>query len=249
MLTRRAVPLPAYLVVTTLFPLSVAAQGTRGQAVYQDQNCYAIQAVLEDGHALASDGRGPYSEGSETRVQARAAMSIWAWRYTESRGNKPDPTATAPKLRSLTFDLDHPVEGRGGQRLGIVNDPLGRFHAMWKREGNRLLNFTLTPIHQSVMSERVEMWVFADGHQYVLQMGPWAMGEFSARQGVSGEGTSQATITRESETEWVISVPEGSVARLSNYDDPNNPQDKGLYYFDFMVRANRIENAQCLDIR
>jgi hypothetical protein len=225
------------------------AQGTRGQAVYQDPNCYSMSAVVEDGHALASDGKGPYAEGPDARVQARGGMSIWSWRYTDNRGNKQDPSATAPKVRSLKFDLDHPVPNSAAQPLGIISDPIGRFHALWKRENNRLFNFTITPIGQSVQSDRIEMWVFTGGHQYVLQMGPWAMGEFSDRKGVAVDGTSQATITRTSDSAWIISAPKGSIARLSLYDDTDKPQDKGLYYFDLTVKANKIPGASCLDIR
>ncbi len=238
------------MALATVIAFTASVQCTLGQAVYTNPKCFAVRAVVENGHALASDGKGPYVEGQdEARVQARGALSVWAWRHTDGLRNKPDPAATAPQLRSLKFDLDHPVPGGGAHRLGIVNDPVGRFHAFWKREGNTLVTFTQIPVGQTVLSDRIEMWVFSSGHQYVLQMGPWVMGLFSPRAGISAKGTSQARITRDSETEWVIAAPPGSVARLSNYDDTNAPRDVGLYYFDFLVRVNTMENARCFDIR
>jgi len=39
--------------------------------------------------------------------------------------NKPEPKVSAPKVRALSFDLDHPVEGGGGERRGVISDPVG----------------------------------------------------------------------------------------------------------------------------
>jgi hypothetical protein len=89
-----------------------------------------MSAVVEDGHALIADGRGPYTEGvDEARVQSRGAMSIWSWRYTDSLSNRPDLKARAPKIRSLKYDLDHPVAGSVSAERGVISDQVGRFHA------------------------------------------------------------------------------------------------------------------------
>lgn len=237
------------LALAALLP-DASGQSTPRQAQYTNNACTPVRAVVEDGHALASDGKGPYVEAQdEARVQARGGMSIWSWRFSDGLTNKPEPNASGPKVRALRFDLDHPVEGGGGQRLGVITDPIGRLHAMWKHEGNTLRAFTTTPVGKTVVSDRIEMWVYVKGHQYVLQMGPWSMGLFSPRAAVSGEGTSRATIRRDSETEWVISAPKGSIARLSKYDDHKAPKDIGLYYFDFSISVSTIKNAQCQDIR
>jgi hypothetical protein len=245
----RMFPMSRHSALGVLFGLSTLS--IYAQGIYQDPNCYAMSAVVEDGHALIADGRGPYTEGvDEARVQSRGAMSIWSWRYTDSLSNRPDLKARAPKIRSLKYDFDHPVAGSGSAQLGVISDQVGRFHAFWKRdtENRSIASFILTPVGETVTTDRVEMWVMVNGKQHVLQMGPWAMGEFSARSAVSGTGTTRATIRRESRTDWIISAPRGSIARLNEYDDIQHPIDRGLFYFDFSIRVNRIEGT-CADIR
>jgi hypothetical protein len=84
------------------------------------------------------------------------------------------------------------------------------------------------------------MWVRVNGRQHVLQMGPWAMGEFSPRAKLTGKGTSEAVITRTSQNTWTITATRGSIARLWDYQDIRNPIDMGLYYFDFQVVATKL---------
>ena len=92
----------------------------------------------------------------------------------------------------------------------------------------------------TVEADRVEMWSLVNDVQYVLQMGPWAMGEFSPRSSINGEGTTKAKITRETEDSWRITAPSESVARLWDYSDIEHPVDKGLYYFDFDVKFTKL---------
>ena len=114
----------------------------------------------------------------------------------------------------------------------------------WKHNHDtEMVSYTMDigPGGTSEDSERIEMYVQVNGIQHVLQMGPWTMGEFSPRAQVSGDATTKAKITRESEDAWRISAPKGSIARLWEYSDIQRPVDKGLYYFDFDMKFTRLK--------
>ena len=228
--------------------LWVGPNRVHAQGIYQDSKCYPMSAMVRDGYALSDDDKGPYVHSrDEARVMSLGAMSIFAWAHTDQNTNRPKPDATLPRVRSLVFDLSRPVPGSGSSNLGVIQDQLGRMHTFWKRDPEKkvIANFILTPVGETVTTDRVEMWVVVNGRQHVLQMGPWSMGEFSERAGVSGEGTTRATISRRANDKWTISAPRGSIARLSDYDNINKPIDKGLYYFDFEVQASMIQNGAC----
>jgi len=93
----------------------------------------------------------------------------------------------------------------------------------------------------TVDADRAEMWATVNGVQHVLQMGPWAMGEFSPRAPLNGNGTTKSKITRESEGVWRFTAASGSIARLWDYSDIQKPIDKGLYYFDFDVKFTKLK--------
>ncbi|MBI3696606.1 MAG: hypothetical protein HY238_17425 [Acidobacteria bacterium] len=166
-------------------------------------------------------------------------MNLKAWGFTDPRSNKPDPNNKTPRERAVVFDLSRPLPDSGAKTLPTNKDSLGRFHAFWKHDHEtETISFPLDigPVGVLVDSDRIEMWLLVNGVQHVLTMGPWALGEFSARAAINGKGTTKARITRESEDSWRITAPKESIARLWDYSDIQNPVDKGLYYFDFDVK-------------
>jgi hypothetical protein len=204
-----------------------------------------FSAIVHGGHSLAGDGLGPYVDAvNSSSVYNRESLSVFVWDHVSLQSNKPDPAATALHERYMTFDLSRPVEGSGAVKLQMEKDDLARFHVFWKHDHGSTERFFYMgeiPIGTTVESDRVEMWAFVNGVQHVLQVGPWAMGEFSDRAPIDGKGTTKATITRETDYSWRIKAPNGSVARLWNSSDIEHPVDKGLYYFDFDVEFTRLK--------
>jgi hypothetical protein len=237
------------ILIISVFALQTAI----GQKTADTPNLPPIRmkATVESGdHALRNDGKGDYvDETDSVRVGANQAFGIAVWKFIDLISNRPDPTATAPRIRTLIFDLDHPA-GSGAERLGVITDELARFHVFWKHDHSddpKVREYIhrfeeVGPIGRAEKSSRVEMWVRVKGRQHVLQMGPWAMGEFSPRAKLSGEGTSEAEIKRTSDNSWTIAGPKRSLARLWDYQDITHPIDKGLYYFDFQVVCTKLED-------
>jgi len=201
-------------------------------------------AIDCDTCSLKGDGLGSYIDGKDSVQSAAGLMfGLIAWQHTTELGNQPIPGRTAPQVRFLRFDLNQPVVASGAKPLGTIDDRLGRVLVAWKHdhsddpEKNELIHCfaDIDTVGQTVESTRVEVWVRVDGEQHVLQMGPWVMGEFSARAKIDGAGTSQARITRTSEKSWRIAAPKGSIGRLWNYSDIQHPINKGLYHFDFSM--------------
>jgi hypothetical protein len=105
------------------------------------------------------------------------------------------------------------------------------------REGWAIRSALDVPVGHTVVSHRVELRFFAEGHQHILQFGPWTAGQFQPNQGaLSGVGSTPATISRTSDTTWVVRSATRSVGRLWDNSDPAHPLDLGLYEFSFDVR-------------
>jgi hypothetical protein len=217
-------------------------------AVFAQRNVnerFKLSAVIYGPHSLKGDGKGPYINGeNESSVDGSVAFSIWCWSHADHTSNKPDLNSKAPRERHMILDLSHPVLGSSATALQMNTDTLARFHVFWKQnhETETMVHMDdIQPIGRTVEADRVEMWTLVGGVQYVLQMGPWAMGEFSPRAPINGNGTTKAKITRESEDSWRITASSGSIARLWDYSDVQNPIDKGLYYFDFDVKFTKLK--------
>lgn len=203
-----------------------------------------LSAVIYGGHSLKGDGLGPYVDGKfGNSIVARLSLNLILSTGVDMATNKPIPNAPTSE-RSIIFDLSHPVPGSGARALAMSRDHRGRLHVFWKHNHETetiLLPTDIGPVGTSVDSDRVEMYVQVDGIQHVLQMGSWAMGEFSPRAPINGNGTTKAKLTRESEDSWRITAPADAIARLWDFSDPTKPLDKGLYYFDFDVKFSRAK--------
>jgi len=94
-----------------------------------------FSAVIYGGHSLKGDGMGPYVQGQqETQVSGNFSFNILCWDHVSGMSNKPDPSAKAPRERSMIFDLSHPVPGSGPTALQTTWDYLARFHVFWKHD-------------------------------------------------------------------------------------------------------------------
>jgi hypothetical protein len=205
----------------------------------------AIFTILPNSMSLRSDGRGPYDQTQGAMTYFSGSAGVVTWRNLDLLTNRPDSSLPpVPKVRSLIFDLTHTVAGSGAIPLGVVHDSASRFHAFWRYSdaggSRRILGFEqVGPVGTSVETDRVEMWVRVGPDQYVLQMGPWGMGMFSDRGGISGHETTRARITRTGARTWRVEAPPGSVAQLWNVNDVQHPIPGGRYEFSFAVEFER----------
>ena len=143
----------------------------------------------------------------------------------------------------MIFDLSRPVPGSAATKLQTTWDDVARFHVFWKHdhETESMVSMVGIPLGTTVEADRAEMWAVVNGVQHVLQMGPWAMGEFSPRAAINGNGTTKTRITREAEDIWRFTAASGSIGRLWDYSDIQSPIDRGLYYFDFDVKFTELK--------
>lgn len=186
-----------------------------------------VVADLPDG--VSSDGRGPYLNGKDGVIDSRAgtegALTIY---------DRPD---TVRNARSFTVNLSQPVPGGGGVPLGINTAGNGSgFITQRGMVGDTVQNLIDIPVGQTETAAMMSITFHINGRRHVLQMGPQANGHCMGRRNlVHGTGTSSGTISRASQTKWVMDLPAGSVGRLFDMQDLwDHAVDKGLYY----VRLN-----------
>ena len=196
-----------------------------GICTVSDTTRFAGPTVVSDlSDGVSSDGRGPYIPGTEgvlgSGVGFSGGMGI-----------------VSP--RTLTVNLNHPVPGGGGARLGIITDATNSvprrwigLGTQWKRVVDDPQNFHNIPVGQTVTAAQMNVGFHIDGRFHILQMGPQPLGHCHAGTHlVNGAGTSSGTIYRASQTKWVIDLPAGSVGRLFDlYNTTRYAVDKGLYY-------------------
>jgi hypothetical protein len=232
------------LVVTAGLAISVPG-GAQSPRTILDQRPFEIEVV--DGYSLRSDGGGVYRDG-EGGVGAFGQNSLTLCSDGRRCTTFPESAPTTATARTLVLDLNSPVQTPGATARGIRRAEKANFGAFWEQD--RTARITVNgreswaikspldlPVGRTVMSERVEIRFFADGRQHILQFGPWTAGQYQANQGtLSGAGSTPASITRTSETRWVVRSGDGSLGRLWDNSDPAKPVDLGLYTFTFEVR-------------
>lgn len=192
-----------------------------------------VAFLVEDARGtLRGDAGGPYRHGEEGVQSSHGAA------YNLRLQSPRDSTQRA---RVLVFDLTRPVPGSGAVPLGEIRDPNGRFHSFYMIDADSVIwNTQDVPIGTTVLSDRTQMNFSINGVPHLLQMGPWSLGDCGegyARGGrLHGIGTTQAHISRISGSEYTITAPPGSVARLWDHHNPEAPVDRGLYYVQFRAR-------------
>ena len=181
-----------------------------------------VVADLPDG--VSSDGRGPYLKGTDGVVDTRAGAEgvlTFYWR------------GTLENARAITVNLNKPVPGGGGVPLGIATsgDSSGLI-AQRGMVGDTVQNLTDIAVGRTDTAAMLSIGFHVNGRRHLLQIGPQANGHcMGGTNLVHGRGTSFGTITRASQTKWVIDLPAGSVGRLFDMGGSwDHAVDKGLYY-------------------
>lgn len=212
----------------------------------------AFDIDIEPGHSLRSDGRGTYSDQRD-RVLAFGLFAITLCTDQRTCTTLPDSLPADRASREVILDFESPLAGSGAVSRGTLRSSAANFGAFWgqdttrrtrygEREGWVIRSALDIPMGVTITSERVEIRFFSDGEQHILQFGPWVAGQYQPNQGrITGEGTTAATITRASDSLWVVRSGPGSVGRLWNNRDPRKPVDLGLYRFSFEVRYRQRE--------
>jgi hypothetical protein len=203
------------------------------------------------GHSLASDGNGSYRDGEE-RVSAIGNYAIALCTDQRTCSTLPEGEPTEPSPRAVLLDLTAPVMGSGAEDRGIVRAAAANFGAFWEQDTSQrttvngrelfMIRSVLDmDVGRTIESERVEIRFFVNGIQHILQFGPWTAGQYQSTNQVvfHGEGSKRGTITRTSETQWLVRSGSESIGRLWDNRNPSKPADLGLYRFSYEVRFDR----------
>ena len=203
------------------------------------------------GHSLAGDGHGPYRDG-EAGVAAHGQFALALCTNAERCSTLPEVAPRAASSRTLVLDLRRPVSASRSIPRGRSPAEQANFGAFWEQDTTARATYNGhdgwvmrsaldIPVGRTVTSQRVEIRFFREGTQYILQFGPWTAGQYQGDQGrLTGEGSTPATISRLSESTWVVSSAERSVGRLWDNRDPARPANLGLYEFTFEVRFTAL---------
>ena len=192
----------------------------------EDQTTTVGPSIVTDYSAgVSSDGGGPYVQGSNG-VVASLVGTIAILQFDKASKSIKHP-------RSLSVNLSSPVPGGGGVPLGTIADGNdNQIEVQWYTANNARQNLHNIPVGATVTANQMNVTFHINGHFHILQMGPLAYGHcHSAPTAVNGDGTSTGTISRVSDTKWVIDLPAGSIGRLFDlYNTDQYAVDKGLYY-------------------
>lgn len=195
--------------------------------------------------SLKGDPYGPYVEGQD-RVSSSHSYAYNL--LLSSASNSSVPTVgtrtdmTVKRTRLLTLDLSRPVSSSGAQSMGVVTDSGVEFHSFFFLDRNhRVWNTRDIPIGATIRSSRTDITFGRDGVAYQLHFGPWSVGDCSENYApagrIDGTGTSQAAITRVSESEYIIAAPRGSIGGLWELPAKAPARYLGRYHFEFTVRV------------
>lgn len=210
----------------------------------------SFSVEIPQGKSLMSDGMGPYRDGEKGMIATgNVAISLCTDQRTCSTYPAHEPEDAAQ--RALILDLRSPVLSSNAKDRGTVRAAAANFGAFWGQDKTKraVINGRDAWIIRSVLdmeigttiqSERIEIRFFMHGAQHVLQFGPWTAGQYQANQiGLTGDGSTPGTITRLSETSWIVQSGPDSLGRLWDNRDPAHPVDLGLYRFSYHAEFNR----------
>lgn len=212
----------------------------------------AFDVDIAPGNSLLSDERGAYRDQRD-RVLAFGLYAITLCTDQRTCTTLPDSLPADRSSRELILNLEAPVAGSGAVSRGKVRSSAANFGAFWGQDTTRRTKYgdrdgwvirsaLDIPVGATITSERVEIRFFDDGEQHILQFGAWVAGQYQSSQGrLTGDGTIAATITRSSDSVWVVRSSAGSIGRLWTNRDSRNPVDLGLYHFSFHVRYRERE--------
>lgn len=206
-----------------------------------------LVTISDSGYSVHSDGKGPYVKDS---------MNVVIPGVGPVAGMLLETTPSRLPARSFFVDLDHPVPGDIGERLGIVSAD-GRFPGKFNPSGtsprNELVAHANTdwdekqhplseiPLGVSVQLDQIDLDFYINGVLHILQMGPQPYGHCQAGgTAVFGDGTTRGSFSHPDADHWVIDLPPGSVGRLfANQSGDATAVNRGLYYVSLHIVLQR----------
>jgi hypothetical protein len=189
-------------------------------------------ASVSAGHSLRDDGKGAYAEGLGTpAVHSRVGpdhlrLCTQAGMCNAAAYGSGAPVPAAARVTML--DLGRPVEGSGARSLGTVRAGLTLLQSYWADQVAHPTALAL-PLNVPVAADRTEIRFLLEGREHMLQFGRAVNGQ------LDGTGTTTGTITRLSDSEWVMRSDSSGLGRLWELGDDATPRNPGLYTFSYEV--------------
>jgi hypothetical protein len=194
--------------------------------------------LSDSGYTIRGDGQGPYVADSVN------VSSLWLGAVA---GMELTPARRGQNPRYFVVDLDHPVPGDIGKRLGSVRvdgSLPGRFAPSGLSAGNELNAHANTdwdnqqhslvevPVGGSIAVDQIDLDFYINGVAHVLQMGPQPYDHcHAAGTAIFGDGTTTGTVSHPDANRWIVDLPPGSVGRLfENRHGSPTAINRGLYY-------------------
>jgi hypothetical protein len=203
-------------------------------------NATRFRVVIDNstGMTFRSDALGAYADDSLACVEARqrtGGLIQVAFPVSSTYGCR----ATTPR-RTWTIDLSRVVPGSGAAPLGAVAPVATNIIVIPSLDPRGYVGLTDVPIGRStgvqvfalVNRDNGDRLVFAP--HGVRGCGPWIPGPFPQ--------TTEARVLRASASRWEITLPEGSIGELYQFNPPSTPVLKGLYYFQAHVTITVIDS-------
>jgi hypothetical protein len=196
-----------------------------------------VATIPTSSENLKSDGLGAYWQGNDTvrSYLGGNGVNYMLFTYWPETCDEPLPR----KLRFLEYKLDSPEPG--AKAMGVIRDQTAMLYIFPQDSAINDIR-----VGQTVTARQALLRFHRDDKIYYLRMGtvpfPRPLGGYVER--LPGQGSTTASITRESETKWVITAAPGSLARLSIWGP--EPVDLGLYRFSFEIeiRVQRPETRR-----
>lgn len=194
--------------------------------------------TIGEGPSLRGDGRGAYDPGDGIESSHSYSYNFVlpfavSGERAVYRQQAPDHAGAA---RFVVVDLSHPVN-RSSPAFRAVRDSAFEIHFFFMRDRSGYIwNTRDIPIGATVKSDLTDVYTSIGGKPYNIRFGPFALSTCSASFGLTtGEGTTQATVQRLSESEWRLTLPKGSRGRVWDFTHPQAPKDLGSYDISFQL--------------
>ena len=169
----------------------------------------AIEVVIESAGSLRSDGEGPYRHGSDCVFAGTAVNATFHNTGMIPNGSRLpwDSACKSVSRRTVILDLSRPFEA-DTKPLGTLRATIFKIRTYYRVDGNTVYGLRDMPVGSTVKSPWTQVSVdnmnllFAPNWQNVCG--------FSA----DAKGSTEATLSRETETDWLLELPAGSIGRL-----------------------------------
>jgi hypothetical protein len=187
-----------------------------------------LNMIVSSTGQMRNDGKGPYTTGVDY-VGIWLEPSRWprmSFDFCMDWPFKKPPTPT----RTVEHHLTAPVPGGGGSSLGVFTSPMGNDLVISKPMTVMVNTFTEMAVGSSVSPDSAEVRfcnsVCSEYYSLIFGVGSVWYPELK----INGAGTTNATVTRTSDTSWAIIFPAKSIGRL--WKRSGTVTDLGLYYYE-----------------